>query len=273
MIDNKKIQSAIRILKFAEKETAQFNEPVEIAYSGGKDSDVLLQLAKESGINYRAIYKNTTIDPPGTIQHVRQNNVEILQPKTSFLELVAKKGFPNRFRRFCCASLKEYKVLNVCASGVRAAESVKRAKRYTTFEACRVYSKKVRIHQFFPIFDWTLTDITKFIEDRKIKLADVYYNNGVIDCKKRLGCMACPLKSDNGIADMKANKSILHALIRAGKKYINNHPQRNFANVYEMFYANYFSMQSYFMLKEKNLFNIEYDFKKLLENYFNDILP
>lgn len=273
MVEHKKIQSAIRILKLAEKEAAQYNEPVEIAYSGGKDSDVLLQLAKESDINYRAIYKNTTIDPPGTIQHVKKNNVEILQPKKSFFELVAKKGFPNRFKRFCCAELKEYKVLNVCASGVRAAESVKRAKRYTTFEACRVYSKKVRVHQFFPIFDWTLTDVSNFIADRKIELAPVYYNNGVIDCKKRLGCIACPLKSDNGIADMKANKAILHALIRAGKKYINNHPQYNFANVYEMFYANYFSMQSYSMLKEKNLFNIEYDFKKLLESYFKTILP
>lgn len=273
MINNKKIQSAIRILNLAEKEAAQFNEPVEIAYSGGKDSDVLLRLAKESGINYRAIYKNTTIDPPGTMQHVKQNNVEILQPKKNFFELVAKKGFPNRFKRFCCAELKEYKVLNVCASGVRAAESVKRAKRYTTFEACRVYAKKVRVHQFFPIWNWSIEDVTNYITDRKIQLAPIYYDNGVINCKKRLGCMACPLKSDNGIADMKANPAILHALIRAVNKFINNHPQCKFANVYELFYANYFSMQSYSMLKEKNLFNIEYDFKKLLESYFNTILP
>ena len=56
-----KIQSAIRILKLAEKQANEYNEPVEIAYSGGKDSDVLLQLAKMAEINFCAYYKNTTI--------------------------------------------------------------------------------------------------------------------------------------------------------------------------------------------------------------------
>jgi len=44
-------------------------EPIEVAYSGGKDSDVILELTRMAGIPYRAIYKNTTIDPPGTIRH------------------------------------------------------------------------------------------------------------------------------------------------------------------------------------------------------------
>ena len=63
----KKIDFAIRLLKAYDDP----QNPVEIAYSGGKDSDVILQLAKEAGINFRAIYKNTTIDPPGTIKHVK----------------------------------------------------------------------------------------------------------------------------------------------------------------------------------------------------------
>ena len=59
----KKIDRAVKLLRsipLAE------GEAVEVSYSGGKDSDVILQLVKESGIKYRAIYKNTTIDPPGT---------------------------------------------------------------------------------------------------------------------------------------------------------------------------------------------------------------
>lgn len=31
--------------------------PIEIAYSGGKDSDVILELAKMAGINYEAVYQ------------------------------------------------------------------------------------------------------------------------------------------------------------------------------------------------------------------------
>ena len=64
----KKIDDAIRLLKVFDNP----DDPVEIAYSGGKDSDVILQLAKEAGINFRAIYKNTTIDPPGTINHAKE---------------------------------------------------------------------------------------------------------------------------------------------------------------------------------------------------------
>lgn len=64
----KKINQSVKLLQSV---GARTEGPIEIAYSGGKDSDVILQLAKEAGISYRAIYKNTTIDPPGTIKHVQ----------------------------------------------------------------------------------------------------------------------------------------------------------------------------------------------------------
>lgn len=44
----KKIDQSIRLLKAYDNA----DNPVEIAYSGGKDSDVILQLAKEAGIHY-----------------------------------------------------------------------------------------------------------------------------------------------------------------------------------------------------------------------------
>lgn len=116
----KKIDRAIRLLQGIQN---GYDGEIEIAYSGGKDSDVILQLAKEAGIKYRAIYKNTTIDPPGTLGHVRGMGVEILRAKTSFFQLVAQKGFPSRFSRFCCEKLKEYKVLDKNVIGVRKAES------------------------------------------------------------------------------------------------------------------------------------------------------
>ena len=81
--------------------------PIELSYSGGKDSDVILELARMSGIPFEAIYKNTTIDPPGTIAHCKEQGVTIVNPKISFLKLVEKKGTPSRFARFCCEALKE----------------------------------------------------------------------------------------------------------------------------------------------------------------------
>lgn len=73
----KKIDQAIRLLQSVNPEEG---EVIELAYSGGKDSDVILQLAKESGIKFIARYKNTTIDPPGTIAHARENGVKITPP-------------------------------------------------------------------------------------------------------------------------------------------------------------------------------------------------
>lgn len=62
-----KVQRAIKILRMY-----RGNEPIEVSYSGGKDSDVILTLTKMAGIPYRAIYKNTTIDPPGTVALCKQ---------------------------------------------------------------------------------------------------------------------------------------------------------------------------------------------------------
>ena len=91
---DKKVVQAVKLLQVCYKAAG---EPLELAYSGGKDSDVILELAKISGIEYRAIYKNTTIDPPGTIKHVKANGVEIRRPKDSFFSLMIKKGYPNRY--------------------------------------------------------------------------------------------------------------------------------------------------------------------------------
>lgn len=269
---NDKIQSAIRILKLAEKQAAVYSEPVEIAYSGGKDSDVLLQLAKMAGINFCAYYKNTTIDPPGTIQHVRNNGVTIVKPKYSFLELVKQKGFPSMFRRFCCSFLKEYKILNVCAIGVRAAESPRRANLYTTFESCRVYSKNERVKQYYPIFDWQLSDVAEFCKVYNITLAPHYYTaDGTPDFTRRLGCMGCPLKSDRGIADFKAHPALLRAILRAGENYITTHTLSKFDNnPYNAFVCNVF-FRSYesFRLATKGGFFGDVDCKAFIYKYFN----
>ena len=173
----KKIDRAIRLLQGIQN---GYDGEIEVAYSGGKDSDVILQLAKEAGIRYRAIYRNTTIDPPGTIAHVKRMGAEIRRPKESFFQLVAQKGFPNRFSRFCCEKLKEYKVMDKCIMGVRKSESSKRNERYNEPTECRWYGRKTEanhVEAIYPILDWTDEDVLAFIEDRHLTLAPVYYTN------------------------------------------------------------------------------------------------
>lgn len=173
----KKIDRVIRLLQGIQN---GYDGEIEVAYSGGKDSDVILQLAKEAGIRYRAIYRNTTIDPPGTIAHVERMGAEILRPKETFFQLVAKKGFPNRFSRFCCEKLKEYKVMDKCIMGIRKSESSKRNERYNEPTECRFYGRKTEanhVEVIYPILDWTDNDVLAFVEDRHLTLAPVYYTS------------------------------------------------------------------------------------------------
>lgn len=48
-----------------------YKQPIVITYSGGKDSDVLLRLAENSGIPYEVQHNHTTADAPETVYHVR----------------------------------------------------------------------------------------------------------------------------------------------------------------------------------------------------------
>jgi 3'-phosphoadenosine 5'-phosphosulfate sulfotransferase (PAPS reductase)/FAD synthetase len=174
----KKIDRSIRLLQSVGK---RYDGVIEIAYSGGKDSDVILQLAREAGIRHEAIYKNTTIDPPGTIAHAREMGATMIRPKDTFFHLVAKKGLPSRFRRFCCEILKEYKIYDKSVIGVRRAESTARSERYHEPTECRWFGAKTEknhVEQIYPILDWTDADVLSFIRDRHIRLAPIYYDRG-----------------------------------------------------------------------------------------------
>ena len=65
-------QTAIERLKAASDMSLRlFEKPLVITYSGGKDSDVLLHLAKASGIPFEVLHSLTTADAPQTVYHVR----------------------------------------------------------------------------------------------------------------------------------------------------------------------------------------------------------
>lgn len=276
----KKILQAVKLLQVCYKSVG---EPLEVAYSGGKDSDVILELAKMSGIEYRAIYKNTTIDPPGTIKHVKENGVEIRRPKDSFFSLMKRIGYPNRFRRFCCGVLKEYKILDNCVIGIRKCESVKRSKRYSEPTECRIlgHNKKNHVNAIYPILDWSDEDELEFIKERGIKLHPLYYReDGSIDITKRLGCICCPLKYyKKRLQQFKKYPGMIKAYLRCGNEYLKSHSDskvaKQYSNVYEYFVADTFfhNYKDYVNAKSRNLFSDNPDYKKMIEDYFKIKLP
>lgn len=268
---SKKVARAVRLLQSIPKDG-----PIEVSYSGGKDSDVILELAKMAGIEFRAIYKNTTIDPPGTIQHCKEKGVEILPPKESFFSLVERKGIPTRRARFCCEVLKEYKVLDRAVQGIRRSESKAREERYKEPEICRVYDKNNKVKVYLPLLDWTDEDVARFVAERGVQCHPLYYDEqGVFHAERRLGCIGCPLQSDNGKAHYKKHPKLLKRLVKSVRVFLDTHPdcssKRKFNdNEYSLVFHNLFcdSYDEYETKTSVDLWGQQLDTKAYLEEYF-----
>ena len=270
---NKKIDFAIKLLQSIPQDGT-----IELSYSGGKDSDVILELARMSGIPFEAIYKNTTIDPPYTIKHCKDNGVKIVNPKQTFFQLIRENGFPTRFKRFCCSKLKEYKIHDRAIQGIRRSESNKRAERYKEPEYCRTYSAKEKVRIYLPILEWSNEDVEQFIKQRNIKCHPLYYNEqGEFDVKKRLGCIGCPLASKKirRLQFMKYPK-MLKLWIKNHDIYLKNHPNKKVyqycnGNAYNsmMFQLFFDRIQYYKNAISGGMFpELSIDSKQFLEDYF-----
>lgn len=126
-----KEKTAISYLKHFEPKWNEGGDvkPYLLCYSGGKDSDAILILAKLAGVNFEAVHNLTTVDAPETVNYIKsKTDVKINCSDTSMWKLIVEKGMPpTRIVRYCCRELKERggrgrkKI-----TGVRWAESVSR---------------------------------------------------------------------------------------------------------------------------------------------------
>jgi phosphoadenosine phosphosulfate reductase len=168
-------------------------EPPEgyyVAFSGGKDSVVILDLVKRSGVKFDAHYNITGIDPPELYYFIRDQHPEVQRHRLekTMWELIVKHMMPpTQMMRFCCEYLKERdgKDRRVI-TGVRWAESTRRSKRKMV-DICFKDSRKSYLH---PIIDWTDVDVWDYIRENKIPYCSLY-DEGF----KRLGCILCPMGS------------------------------------------------------------------------------
>jgi len=230
-----------------------------------------------AGITVDAIYKNTTIDPPGTLQHCRDKGVRIVQPKKNFYQLVEHEGLPNRWHRLCCKALKEYKIHDRAIIGIRRSESTARAKRYKEPEECRVYKSGGKVRQYFPILEWTDADVAEFITLRGIKCHPLYYDqDGAFHVERRLGCIGCPMSPKKAQESYKQYPYVLKATLRAMNRRLESKPCEAWhkyfgGDIYAVMYFQLFtnSMAEFYNTTTSELFpEMNIDYKKYLEDYF-----
>ena len=221
-----KIDTAYERFRWAAKEAERlFDLPLVVSYSGGKDSDVILQLAKESGVPFRVTHNLTTADPPDNVYYIRKVFAQLKEegidcrinvPKRSLWRIMRETlVIPSRVMRVCCGELKERKMPDApyIVTGVRWAESAgRRAKSgiamvytasdrstraangglLTTDDASsrRLFEQcQMRgVRVLNPIIDWSDSDVWDYLASRGIEGNPLYKEGWT-----RIGCVGCPL--------------------------------------------------------------------------------
>lgn len=252
-------QKAFERLRFAAETSEQYYErPLIICYSGGKDSDVLLELAIRSGISFEVLHNHTTADAPETVYYIRSKfsfledrgitcNIEYPVYKgkrTSMWDLIVQKGMPpTRLMRYCCSVLKEGGGRNrAIATGVRWAESTARRKnrglyedinrnkdkriilnndnddKRRLFERCQKQASTVTN----PIIDWSNEEVADYICSEKI-ITNPLYQCGF----SRVGCVGCPMAGKRRYREFAKYSEYEAMYIRAFDRMLTNLKKKN----------------------------------------------
>lgn len=235
-----KIDHSIALIRKAEK-LALVMQPetgFHVGFSGGKDSQVVLELVKMAGVKYRAVYNVTTNDPADNVRFIKHHypDVEFSIPEKSYFQLIEKNGLPTMINRWCCALFKETAGVGcVVLTGVRKEESSKRAKYYEASKFTRRKSDKEPLdfdkmeeNEFrcvggkdkfmvYPILEWTEANVWQFIRERGLPVNPCY------KIHKRVGCVFCPFAKKKYILQYcETHPQLKMAFIHAIERWMGN---------------------------------------------------
>ena len=227
-----KIKRSIQRIVQAHNIAAQVGNSLILAYSGGKDSDILLDLAIKSGVPFEVQHNHTTVDAPETVYHIRavfkHLNSQGITTKVNFppeivladgkvtratmWNLIPKKLFPpTRIVRYCCEYFKERRFDGQhIMTGIRWAESAKRKNGRGVHE--KLHKQKERrviymdenddAHKLFEICHKKVRAATNPIIDFTDQEVWTYIqqNNIVVNPLyalgfSRVGCIGCPMNT------------------------------------------------------------------------------
>lgn len=245
-----------RIKMASDMSLHHYGQPLVCTYSGGKDSDVMLELFKRSGVLFEAHNSHTTVDAPPTVYHIRKKfreleekgiNAKIEMPtyknkQVTMWSLIPQKGMPpSRLMRYCCSVLKETGCANrFIATGVRWDESNARAERAAYEIIGKTKAEKTTATDEIMLMNDNSTKrkmtencmkknkmVVNPIIDWKhrdiwdfIQSEHIDYNH-LYDCGyKRVGCIGCPMASKSRWKEFSDFPTYQRAYIRAFDKML-----------------------------------------------------
>lgn len=236
-MDESKVNIAIERIQF-HRDRKQ--DKTYLAFSGGKDSIVIYDLAKKAGIPLEPHYHFTTVDPPELTTFIRDNYPEIpwdkplkigthrgespVTIKSMFQLIEWKHTPPTRRFRYCCEVLKEYGGRGrTVIDGVRWAESKRRSKRMM-YERCSKNDDTFYLH---PIIDWSDEDVWDYIRQNDLKYCSLYdeKNEYGKPLFTRIGCVMCPLAgTEQMLLEAKRWPKYYNAYMLAFKRMLKSKP-------------------------------------------------
>ncbi len=229
-----------RIKKFARLSEAMGYD-VRVGFSGGKDSQVVFDLCKKAGIDFKAFY-NMACESAETRRFIRAHYPDVIwrQPyKVGFIKNIdVHKGLlPTVQIAYCCENYKHNPkfVDNAPVVGVRRAESVARRGRQVFESHGKKFDKKnnALISEYFsekcrgigsagdiqlkPIVDWTDEEVWEYIKREHLPVNPEYRHS------RRVGCMICPKANlTSNYYHLMQHPKLIDAVIRQRDKHADN---------------------------------------------------
>lgn len=177
---------AIRFIKSQKDLRPECN----VAFSGGKDSTVVRELARKAGVT-DCYYIDTGMEFPETTEYVNSLEIPLILHGPDFRDGLKKNGIPAKDHRWCCEYLKLEPVRQwrekigdcVTIQGNRWYESFARS-ALPGVAANPYYSGQVNLS---PIRGWRAFEVFLYIWWRELPLNPLYEQGF-----ERVGCWMCP---------------------------------------------------------------------------------
>jgi len=173
--------------------------PVNVSFSGGKDSLACLCLAQKALFRPEVLFINTGLEFPETVQYVRdlcrvhKLRLQEIESEGDFFDQVKRYGPPAKDFRWCCKTnklgpmttyLKEHYAQGcVTIEGRRIYESFNRS-AIGAVERNPYVPKQTTLA---PIRNWRAIEVMLYIHWNKMPLNPLYEND-----MERIGCWLCP---------------------------------------------------------------------------------